>query len=78
MPVGDVLGAAQGVPQGRRCDDKPQPEHGQQRLGERANVDDAATGVERAQGLYRTAAEAKLTVVVVLDDRRAVRIGSGQ
>ncbi len=52
-------------------DDVPAPQPGVEHLGEAADVQHHAAGVEGGQGRHRVAAVAELAVVVVLDDRRA-------
>src|SRR5262245_49884656 len=72
MPVGDELCLARRLAQRRRHDHERQPETRQQRLRERSDIDNATGRIEGLKRLERTSAEAKLAIIVVLDDNRVV------
>ncbi len=49
LAVGRAAGGAQWFDQRRRNDDEPEPQRGKKRLGECADIEDAATTVESLQ-----------------------------
>jgi len=70
VPVGELLRGAERGPQRGRRHHETDPQTGQQRLGERTEVEHPPFGVEALQRVERAGGEAELAVVVVLDDRR--------
>src|SRR5262245_54072610 len=70
MPIGNEFRLVCRLAQRWRHHHEGQPQGGQQRLRERADIYHASGRIERLQRLERSSAEAKLAVVVVLDDNR--------
>ena len=75
VPVGHELGRPHRRVQGRGGNHEAKAQRRQHGLGERADVDHPAAGVEGLQRLDRPVAVAELAVVVVLDDGGVVPLG---
>src|ERR1700716_3980574 len=68
VPIRHVLGAVRSVAQRWRQYRESESQRREHGLGERADVDHSAAGVQCLERFERTAAEAELAVVVVFDD----------
>ena len=78
VPVGHELRFVNRLAKRGRGHDKSQTQRGQQRLRERADVDDPPGRIEHPERLDWTPSEAELAVVIVLDDCGIVAVGPRQ
>src|SRR5688572_30546194 len=78
VPISQKLRLVNGLSKRGWGDDESQAQRGQQRLRERTDVYDSPRRIEHPERFDRTPSEAKLAVVIVLDDRGIVAVGPGQ